>query len=221
MKKKKSQKTRGVYHDLTSDERDRGRETQGKHLTMGVEFPVVSYKDCEREDVLKFCLDQLKAGVTYNELRMKVGLGPTHLDGRWRKLRRILSDMILPANEEEALLAGYSSTQYVIKKMEMYLEKLGERLQTAQNTADENEHQYWKLELEAMKAIIEKQEKRTDHYLKMKDLQKAEKGRRGSTIIFQNNYSIPRPGETPKDVTPLSDAAALVGKIHALEDEGE
>lgn len=209
-------------HVLTSEDGKKGRAAQAALVAdVKVELPVETLKDCEREDVLQFCVEQLKTGTTYNELRKKLGLGPMHVDGRWRKIRRLLLDMVLPKDEEEALLAGYSSTQFMIRKMESYLTKLERRRQEKTFGDEKDEALFWKLELDAMRTILEKQEARTLHYFKMKDLQKSEKGRRGSTIIFQNNFNVPRPGEVPKDVTPMQDAAKLIGQIHDLEDDDE
>lgn len=206
-------------HVLTPEEGAKGKATQlvEAHKDVEVTFPILSLKDCAKEETLQFCLSELSAGTTYNDLRRKLGLGPMHLDGRWRKIRRLLSEMVLPKDEEDAVLAGYSSTQFAIKKMERFLHRLEKKLPGIEGS--KNEHHFWQLELDALRALIEKQETRTDHYLKMKELQKTEKGRRGATIIFQNNFAIPRPGEVPKDITPLQDAARLAGQLHDLEEE--
>lgn len=182
-----------------------------------VVLQVVDRRHARSEEVLRFCLKELGDGTTYNALRMKLGLGSSSVDRRWRLIRRILSEMILPDSEEEALKADAAMSNYMLGRTERFMEQMKKRAELRQG--QENEAQFLKLELDAMKLVMEKHSKQTEHYLKMKDLQKKEKGTRGPTIVFQNKFYVPRPGEVPKDVTPLEDAALLVAKLDDLENE--
>lgn len=177
--------------------------------SLGVVFKVKDLEHARSNEVLMFCVEQLKAGKTYNQLRIMLGCGPASHDRNWRTIRALLIEMILPASEEEALQADATHSSFMLRKMEEFLEKVEKR--SADMKGREEEAQFLKLELEAMKAVMEKYNKRTEHYLKVKDIQKKEKRKTGTTIIFQNNYKVARPGDVV-DVTP-ADAAKLVAKV--------
>lgn len=176
--------------------------------SLGVVFKVRDLAHARTDEVLLFCVEQLKAGRTYNQLRIMLGCGPASHDHVWREIRTLLTEMILPGNEEESLQADSAHSSYMLRKMEEFLVKVEAR--TLEKRGDEDEANFYKLELEAMKVIMEKYSKRTDHFLKMKDIQKKEKRKTGTTIIFQNNFKVARPGDTI-DVTP-KDAAELMAK---------
>lgn len=182
-----------------------------------VELQVVDSKHATSEEVLQFCIDHLQKGGTYNVLRLKLGLGPSMTDRRWRRIRAVLAEMILPDTEEEALKLANSMSNFMITKIEVFMEKIEQRALASQG--EENEAQFLKLELDAMKMVMDKYEKQTEHFLKMKDIKKKEKGTQGPTIIFNNKFVIPRPGA--KDITPLSDAADLINMAKRLEGDDE
>lgn len=181
---------------------------------------VLKVRDLEHarsEEILSFCLKELTSGTTYNALRLKLGCGPAAVDRNWREIRSILSEMILPSDEEEALKASHALSGYMITRIEEFQKKVSTRADEMQG--DKNEHFFMKLELDAMKLVTEKLDKRIEHYLHMKDLQKAEKKTRGQTIVFNNKFFIPRPGSVLDDAEPLKEAARLVGQLNKLEDE--
>ncbi len=174
---------------------------------------VDSLEKARSEEVLKFCVSELTSGTTYNDLRLKLGLQPRNRF--WQEIRLILAEMIMPADEEEALMASHSLSGYMIKKIEQFQERVSSRAEDLRG--DKNEHFFMKMELESMKLITEKLDKRIEHYLKMKELQKAERKTQGQTVVFNNKFYIPRPGEVLKDATPLEDAARLLNGV--LSDE--
>lgn len=185
-----------------------------------VVLQVGDIEHAKSEEVLKFCLSQLQAGTTYNALRIKLGLGPAYLDNRWRVIRQLLSEMILPADEDEALMSANALSAYLLKRMEEFTDKAAAR--ALEMRGDKNEFQYLKLELDAMKILTEKYEERTNHYLKMKDLQKQEKGRHGQTVVFNNKFYIPRPGEAIREVGPqvtVAEAVQLAARLDDLDNE--
>lgn len=171
------------------------------------------------EEVLEFCLKELKDGTTYNALRIKLGCGTAAYDFRWREIRSLLTEMILPETEEDALLSANALSSYLLQRMEQFANKVKDRAEEMKG--DKNEFQYLKLELDAMKILTEKYEARTEHYMKMKDLQKQEKGRHGQTVVFNNKFYIPRPGEhLQKEVGPtIIEAAQLASRLGDLENE--
>lgn len=198
----------------------KGLESQARERERLAEVPVVlqvtSIDHAQSEEVLQFCLNELSTGCTYDELRRKLGLGPASVDRCWRQIRLILAEMVLPSSEEEQLKMANAQTAAMIQRVEAFQRKVEERAQMMRGS--DQESQFLKIELDAMKLVMEKLEKQTDHYLKMKAIQKKEKGLRGPTIIFQNLNPVARPGQ-PIDVSPLSDAAQLVSRLGQLEDE--
>ncbi len=180
---------------------------------VAVKLQVKDMRHARSEEVLAFCLEELKSGTTYNDLRLMLGLGPASIDRRWRRIREILVELILPDTEEEALRADAGMSGYLIHQAEKFMKKVQARAQA--NAGEETEAQFMKLELDALKLIMEKYSKRTDHFLKMKDLQKKEKRTTGPTIIFNNLHRIARPGDL--DVTP-GEAGKLIVEAEKVDD---
>ena len=158
-----------------------------------VEYPVRTTKDAQSEKTLLYCIERLKAGDTYNELRRRLGLGNAAVDHRWRIIRELLVSHILPDTDEEMLLQTFSMSSLMVKKLESFTEKVQERAR--QMKGGENEHHFLRAELEAIKILSEKYESRMDHYLRMKNIKAKEKRGYGKSIVFQNNYYVPRPGD--------------------------
>ncbi len=175
-----------------------------------VVLQVLDMDHAKSEEVLQFCLKELEQGTTYNNLRLKLGLGPASIDRRWREIREILIEMILPETEEEALRTDAGLSGYMISRIEQYITKIQDR--ALANRGEETEASFLKLELDSMKLLMEKYSKRTDQYLKMKDIQKKEKRTTGTTIIFNNLHQVRRPGEE------LAEAAKLVSEVKKIED---
>lgn len=189
----------------------KAQEVKKSMLTRAVpvELQVRDMEHAKSEEVLQFCLEKLEKGTTYNDLRLMLGLGPASVDRRWREIREILIEMILPADEEEALRTDAGLSGYMLSRIEQYIEKIQER--ALANRGEENEAAFLKLELDSMKLLMEKYAKRTDQYLKWKDMQKKEKRTTGTTIIFNNLHAVRRPGQE------LEEAAQLVIEARKIE----
>ena len=187
------------------------REEEAQRVSeIEVVMKVNSVEEARTDKVLLFCVEQLKAGKTYNELRMMLGCRPASVDRIWREIRACLVEMVLPASEEEALQADAAHSSFMLRKMEEFLSKV--EVRSEEKRGAEDEHQFLKLELETMRQVMEKYNKRTEHFLKMKDIQKKEKRKTGTTIIFQNSFKVARPGDVI-DVTP-ADAAKLLATVN-------
>jgi hypothetical protein len=178
-----------------------------------VVLKVTSIKHARSEEVLAFCLKELKEGTTYNQLRVKLGCKPAAVDQRWRAIRSTLAEMVMPSSDDEAIMASHALSGFMIKKIEDFGIKVQKR--ALEQRGEENEHHFYKLQLDAMKMIAEKLDKQMEHYIKMKAVQKAEKSTQGTTIVFNNLYHVPRPG----DVTPLQDAAKLITQLEKIEED--
>lgn len=178
-----------------------------------VEMQVNSVKEARSEPVIRFALSELSKGTTYNTLRKKLGLGLARDDRRWRALREILLELILPETEQEALEADLSMSSFLLKRIETFGKKVADRAVACQG--EKNEAEFLKLELESMKVQLEKYNKRTEHYLKMKDIKNKEKRKTGTSIFFINKFNVARP-EVPdvpiKDVTSLAIKAAELSR---------
>jgi hypothetical protein len=65
----------GLGMDYIEDGK-KGLATQARHLTeTECVLPVKDMKHARSAEVLDFCVEELRSGTTYNELRMKLGLG--------------------------------------------------------------------------------------------------------------------------------------------------
>ena len=175
---------------------------------------IETLEQARSEEVLQFCLTELKKGTTYNELRLKLGLGVASHDYRWREIRTALVELLLPDSEEEAMQQDAALSGYMLNQVEAFMKRMAERAKASMG--GDFEHHFFKLELESMKVLMEKYTKRTELFLKMKDIQKKEKRTRGTTIIFNNKFKVARPGDI--DVTP-KEAMALTSKLNKIEDK--
>lgn len=173
-----------------------------------VEMPVTNIKQARSKKVLEYCVKELSSGTTWSELRRKLGLGPTHVDARWRAIRELLTSAVLPKNEEEALKAQISSTEMMMAKLEELIEYIEER--TSDKVGRKDEDKFLKLQLDALKLQMERNEKRFEHFIEMKKLQKDDKKNQGPSIIYQNNYYVPRPGDDAREVIAHKEDNSLV-----------
>lgn len=195
----------------------RAREVlaQRRSSDVAVELQVRDHEHARSEEVLQYCLSELERGTTYNDLRLKLGLGPASIDRRWREIREILVELILPESEEEALRVDAGLSGFMIGRIESFMKKVEQR--AASMAGEDSEAALLKLELDAMKLLMDKYSKRTDHFLKMKDIKSKEKRTTGTTIIFNNLHAVRRPG----DNEPLADAAKLVTQKRKIESEAD
>ena len=172
-------------------------------------------KHATSEEVLSFCMKELSSGTTYNELRLKLGCGASATDRKWRLVRSALAEIVLPDSEEEALKYAHSLANFMIARLEKFQTKMAKRAESQRG--EENEAQFLKLELDAMRLVMEKYDSQTDHYLKMKAIQKREKRTQGRTVVFNNKFYVARPGGENQ----LEEAAKLVLEAQKVEDETE
>lgn len=157
-------------------------------------------------EVLAFCLDHVGSGGTWSDLRRKLGLG--FGDIRWKIIRERAVEGLLPINEDEAIKAVGAKRSYLIDKLEKMLHDLELRMESLPEMTKDGvyDHHFWKLRIEAMKLLLEENSKNLTDHLEMKKAKAADKMARGGSLIVQNNYYIPRPGdgeEKIRDVVPI------------------
>ncbi len=144
------------------------------------------------EEVLTYCVKELQTdGATWNTLRRKLGLEPS--SHAWRMLKDTLCSSVMPETEEEAFRAMQHNTQDMVHRIEGVLDQLEDRVTTAFGTKEEPA--MFKVQLDAMKLHMEAHQKRFEHFLKMRELKLTDRQKHGASIIFQQNYFIPRPGQ--------------------------
>jgi len=173
-----------------------------------VELQVIDVDHAKSKEVLDYCIDKLSAGVAWGELRRMLGVGPSSVDRRWRTIRDLVLSIALPENEEEALKARYSKGAFLLQKLEKFIDEIEARLEVGVEA--KVEHNFFKIKLDGLKYLLEQNEKDFEHYVEMRKVKSIDRKSQGPSVIIQNNYHIPRPGDNTKDVT-SSDMAEIVG----------
>lgn len=173
-----------------------------------VVMKVTDLAHAKSEEVLRFCVNELTKGSTWNVLRRKLGLGPAGVDNRWRVLKEILCSAHLPVSDDEALKANYEASTYMLTRIEHFIEKVETRVEALEGT--EEESKVLKVHLDAIKLQWEAYNKRFEFYAKLKELKMVDQKSQGTSIIYQNNYFIPRPGQNVewKDGRPVLNVEA-------------
>ena len=187
--------------------------------TVEVQLQVRDLAHAKSPEVISFATDHLVRGGTWAELRRLLGLGPSHLDKRWRAIREIVTGGLIPQSEDEALQAQGSMRNYLLGKLEDFMGDIeGIMLTMTDDKLDRGVMPaYMKIKLDALKALLEENNKSYENWLELHKARKADLKTQGPSIIIQNNYHIPRPGDTPREiqdvtkkVTSLIDAAKNV-----------
>jgi len=178
-----------------------------------VELQVTDVRHARSAEVLGFCLSHLGAGGTWGALRHKLGLSPG--DIRWKLIRERAIEGLLPVNEEEALKAVGSQRSFLVDKLEGMLEDLESRINMMESGKMAFDHHFWKLKIETMKLLFEENSKQLSDHLEIKKVKAAEKANTGVSIVVQNSFYIPRPGDSKEkivDVVPIINELAEMVK---------
>lgn len=191
----------------------RAREIREKKLqaltAIKVELQVVDAEHAKSTEVVQFAIDHLACGGTWAELRAKLGLGPSHIDRRWRELRSAVCDGLAPKTEEEALKAQADGREFYVHKVDELIEDLDAMMETV---PDDDEGRklfpsFMKLKLESLKVQLEENAKSFAAFVELRKVRELDKKTQGTSFIIQNNYHIARPGQSPKDVEALAEKA--------------
>jgi hypothetical protein len=158
-----------------------------------VELVVRDTTHARSEEVIKYCINELNKGSTWNVLRRKLGLGHSGVDHRWRILKEILCSAIMPDTEEAALMANLQASQYMLTRMEHFIEDVETQVQELKGT--EEYSKVLKVHLDSIKLQMDTYNKRFEYFAKMKELKVVDQKSHGASVIYQNNYFIPRPGQ--------------------------
>lgn len=180
---------------LTAEEGNAGREAaiKKKREKVSVELQVKDTSHALSEEVLTYCINELRNGSTWNALRQRLGLGHAGVDIRWRELKNALTEAVLPESEEEAFLAMQESVVSTTGRLEALMTYLQNRLEDQAGT--KNEPGLAKAALDSIKLHMEAQQKRFEHFLRMRELKLTDRKKHGVSIIYNNVNFIPRPGD--------------------------
>ena len=193
-------------------------QRQNELATIQPQFEIKNIRQARSPEVIEFCVEHLTSGGTWGALRRKLGLGPASVDKKWRELRHILVGTILPDTETEALQLRNNRSNFLITKLDEFLDDLEDQ---SESISEKNMHHYFKIKLDAMKMLMEQNDKEYDQFLAMKKLKQGEHKNQGVSIIFQNNYHIPRPGDNARDVSTTEVANIMTKGKELLEDVDE
>lgn len=169
---------------------------------IGVELQVKDLDHAMSPEVIQFCINHLSSGGRWDELRRKLGLGQAHKDWRWRKLREVLANGLIPRTEEEALKAQADKRAFLIGKLEELESDLEGILQTLTNSKEDKLALtgILKLKLDTIKTQLQETERDYMAFIETRKLKVEDKKKRGVSVIIQNNYHIPRPGDKPEEI---------------------
>lgn len=158
-----------------------------------VVFQVRDLRHARSTEVLDFCVQELSRGTTWRALRVKLGLGEYAHDNRWKTIRNRLTDCVLPKDEQEAVKALYNLQEYYLEKIDDLISHLDERIEGSRGA--KNEVEFFNAKVKALQVAMERQERKIESFLRMRKLQLDDAKNQGPSIIFQNNFHIPRPGD--------------------------
>jgi hypothetical protein len=182
--------------------REKLEERRNELANVEVDLQVKDAKHARSPEVVSYCRQFLSDGGTWAELRRKLGLGPAWQDNRWKILRSVVIDALLPASEEEALQQTESERLFLVSKLEEFVSEIEERMLGVVGNKDE--YQFWKLKLDGLKIQMEENNKSFDNFAMMKRVKHLDKKTQGPSVVVQYNYHMNRPGDDKKDVVETS-----------------
>lgn len=181
----------------TQQDRDRGTLIRQERLERLRSLPILrqitTIDDAKSPENIQWCVEQLKKGMRFDELRHSLGLGPANIDHRWRTIRKIILDVALPDNEDQALDQCTNESRYLLTRLNDFLEDLDRKIEDGPYGEEQQKthHNYWKFKLDALKLLIEENNKQLMNFQENKKIKKLESSKHGVSILIYNN--IPRP----------------------------
>ena len=176
------------------------REKQQAAASVPVTIQVKDIRHARSPEVIDFAINHLKSGGTYAELRSKLGCGPAYSDRRWRVVRDILCEAIIPKSEEDALKASQTIGNYLKCQLEELVEEIDNEIKALGRgeMATKVRHNYYKLKMDGIKALLDENQESLSSYFDMKKVKANERKTQGVSITVNNNYHIARPGDNAK-----------------------
>jgi hypothetical protein len=192
----------GKKGELTDYQRHKGAkaslEKRYAHLKELEQVPKVieikTIADACSPHVIEYSREFLINGGRWDELRAHLGLGPSNVDRRWRKLREAVIEAMVPKSREQALLGQASVRHFLISELDSFSEELEKVMPSI---SEKNLHHYYKMKFEALRAKLDENSRGFDAFTQIEQIKSKEKHNQGTSIIVQNNYHINRPGDVP------------------------
>lgn len=214
IKSKRPGKSLSIYEKSLASRKRR----QDELSMIKVELQVRDADHARSAEVIEFCVKHLSEGRGWDELRRRLGVGAANSDNRWRVIRGQVCETFIPKSEEEALLAQANTREFLLEKINGYVEGVEHVIKNLPKTEEGLSAlpALMKLQLEGFKALLDENERSFKAYTDIKKIKSQESRTQGSSIIIQNNYHMNRPGQSAKDVT-----ASAVSAAKILEVEGD
>lgn len=191
-----------------------------------VELQVTDADHARSPEVYHFAMLHLASGGTWEVLRRKLGLGPAYKDHRWRIVRDMVCEGLVPKTEEDALRSQASGRMILIEKLEEMMDDLeGLSVGLSDKLVGDKImlQNLLKLKMENLKIQLEENSKAFDAYIDLQKVKSLEKRNQGASFVIQNNYHIARPGDQlgQKDVTEetIHQVSALIEQTKGLKGE--
>lgn len=183
--------------DLVHEARDRKYEELDR---IEVELQVGDGDHYRSEEVLTFSVNHLRQGGTWAALRRKLGLGPASVDYRWRKIRNLVVNHLIPKSEMEALENEVTNRAILEQKLDEIIENIDSHMSVlGMDKVDKMVMPtYIRMKIDALKMRLDSNNRSLDAYLAIKKLQEGEKKNQGPSLVIQNLYMTPRPGDDLK-----------------------
>lgn len=173
---------------LKSIEKAREAKAEKRSALPSVEL-VKTLDDARDPEVILECVRMLQGGLSFDELRRSLGLGPSVRDNRWRQLRHHIM-ATLPESEEDGLRETYLGQAEVEDKLQSMLEDIESKLKNM-SSSNENYPGLQRTRFDIIKLMKESNFDKQKTYL---DTMKAKNGFGsigGINIIIRS--SVPRP----------------------------
>lgn len=173
---------------------DYNRERRDRLSQIEVQYPVPDMETAKDPRTIEWCNQQLIKGVQWEELRRMLGLGPAHVDSRWREIRKQVLAQIVPEDPVEHLREAIADQLVVADQITEFIRDLDEKIEDVPKDKEsmKTHHNFYKYKLDALKQLSEEKGKKLQAFLDtMKLKQGAVQKNLGVKIVFQS--SIPRP----------------------------
>lgn len=183
-----------------------------KNASLPVIQLVSSLEDAKNPEVILECLRMLQGGLSFDELRRSLGLGPSVRDIRWRQLRHHIMAS-LPESEEEGLRETYLGQAEVEDKLQSMLDDLESKIKNM-SSSNENYPGLQRTRFDIIKLMKESNFDKQKAYLDTIKAKNTAYGNIGGINIIIRS-SVPR----PKQKRIEKKAKAILAEYKESEDE--
>lgn len=165
-----------------------------------VEYPVADIEAAKDPKTILWATTRLIEGDSWEVVRRKMGLGPSHVDRRWREIRKHILEQAVPENEDQTLKDYLDEQAQAIADLKEFILKIEQKIEATPSSKEEQKahHQYYKYKLDALSKLVDETSKKAQHSLETHKAKKGLAKNIGTQIIIHNN--IPRPQRNVPDI---------------------